>query len=367
MRGRDVLEVDVEKKLKGFHLRCAFAVAESPVVLFGPSGSGKSLTLQCIAGLVKPERGRVVIGERTVFDSARGVNLPPQERRVGYVFQDYALFPHLSVADNIAYGLHRLARAERHEKVAAMMRLMRLDGLESRRPRQLSGGQQQRVAVARALVTEPAILLLDEPFSALDGAIRSKLRQELLQVLGSLDVTAVIVTHSLEEAYVIGEKMVVYDAGRVLQVGDHDEVLHRPASRPVARFTGAKNIFTGVVTRVSDDGLEVEGEGLRVVTLHYERCAGDKVEFCIRPEHIMLLRPGEAAGKRVKENRLAGRIVQEMARGSSVTLFFKIADLANGKDYDLQIEVPAHVHEKLDLARNKDWTVSLKKSCIHVF
>lgn len=361
-----MIEVHIEKRLRAFHLRCQFAAGEGLVALFGPSGSGKSLTLQCIAGLMKPDSGRIVIGERVAFDSARGIDLPPQRRRVGYVFQHYALFPHLSVAENIGYGLHRMPPGERQQKVAQMVRLMRLEGLQSYRPIELSGGQQQRVAFARALIVEPSLLLLDEPFSALDSAIRSKLRQELLQLLSGLKITTLLVTHNLEEAYVLSERMVVYDAGQVLQVGDRDEVLHRPASRGVARFTGAKNIFSGTVAKVAGDHLEIDGEGFSVVAPRYERNKGDKVEFCIRPENIMLLRPDRVPGERVKENRLEGRIVQEMSHGSSVTLFFKAAALANGKDYDLQIAVPAHVYQKLDLARQKDWTVSLKKNCIHV-
>ena len=362
-----MIEVDIAKRLGGFRLRCQFTAGEELVALFGPSGAGKSLTLQCIAGLVKPDRGRIVIGEQVVFDAALGIDLPPQKRRVGYVFQHYALLPHLSVAENIGYGLHRLAPGERQEKVAQMVRLMRLEGLQSRRPLELSGGQQQRVAFARALTIGPALLLLDEPFSALDSAIRSKLRQELLQILSNLKITTLLVTHNLEEAYTLSGRMVVFDAGRVLQVGDRDEVLHRPACRAVARFTGAKNIFSGAVVRVAADRLEIEGEGLRVVAPRYERNVGEKVEFCIRPEHVMLLRPDRVESERVKENRLEGRIVREISHGSGATLFFKVAGLANGKDYDLQIEVPAHVYQKLDLAKRKDWAVSLKKGCVHVF
>ena len=361
-----MIDVDIEKRLKEFHLRSRFAIGNELVALFGPSGSGKSLTLQCIAGLIKPDAGRIVIGDGVVFDAGRGINLPPQKRRVGYVFQNYALFPHLTVAQNIGYGLHRLKPNERQEKVAQMVKLMRLDGLESRRSGELSGGQQQRVAIARALIIEPSVLLLDEPFSALDSAIRSKLRMDLLHLLQSVNITAILVTHSLEEAYMLSEKMVVYDAGRVLQLGNRDEILHKPASRSVARFTGTKNIFSGTVVDVADDYLEIQSESFRVVTPSYNRKKGDVVEYCIRPEHIMLLRPGRISGEQVKENQLEGRIVQEISHGGNFAIFFKIAGLDNGKDYDLQIEVPAHVYQKLNLSREKEWTVSLKKSCIHV-
>lgn len=361
-----MIEVDIDKRLKGFHLRSRFTAGKGLVALFGPSGSGKSLTLQCIAGLVKPDAGRIVFGGQVAFDSTQSINLPPQKRRVGYVFQDYALLPHLSVAENIGYGLHRLPRGERQEKVAQMAKMMRLEGLESHRPHELSGGQKQRVALARALIVEPSILLLDEPFSALDSAIRGKLRAELLPLLYGLNITSILVTHNLEEAYMLSEKMVVYEAGEVLQVGDRDEVLHRPATRSVARFTGAKNIFAGTVARVDSDQMVIDGEGFSVVAPPYERQVGDRVEFCIRPEHIMLLRPDRMSGERVKENQLNGRVVREVNHGASVSLFFKIVGLANGKDYDLQIDVPVHVYQRLDLTRQQEWTVSLKKSCIHV-
>ncbi|MDO8670639.1 MAG: ABC transporter ATP-binding protein [Dehalococcoidia bacterium] len=362
-----MIEVDIEKRLKGFHLCSKFAAGNELVSLFGPSGSGKSLTLQCIAGLVKPDGGRIVVGEKVVFDAAKGINLPPRKRRVGYVFQNYALFPHLSVVQNIGYGLHDLTASERQARVIEMVKLMRLEGLDSRRPGELSGGQQQRVAIARALITEPSVLLLDEPFSALDSAIRSRLRTELLQLLHGLNLTTVLVTHNLEEAYALSEKMVVYDAGSVLQVGHRDEILHRPASRSVARFTGAKNFFTGTVVGLTNYGTDIDCGGFSIVAPPCGRDRGDRVDFCIRPEHIMLIRPDRVPGESVKENQLEGCIVEETSHGSSLTILFKILSQANGRNYDLQIEVPAHIYQRLDIAKRKHWTVSLKKNCIHVF
>jgi ABC-type Fe3+/spermidine/putrescine transport system ATPase subunit len=362
-----MIQVEIEKRLKRFHLRSKFAVGDELVSLFGPSGSGKSLTLQSIAGLIKPDAGRILIGNRVVFDSVHGINLSPQKRRVGYVFQDYALLPHLTVSQNIGYGLQQVSKDERAHKVTEMIRLMRLEGLESHRPSEISGGQRQRVALARALIIEPSILLLDEPFSALDSPIRSKLRAELLQILSGLSITTILVTHNLEEAYTLSEKMIVYDEGQVLQIGDRDDVLNRPSSRPVARFTGAKNIFEGIVVGANDEYLEIESEGFRVHAPPYGRTVGEKVEYCIRPEHIMLVRPDRKPGESVKENQLEGRIVQEISHGGSVTLLFKIAAFRKTDDYDLQIEVPLHVHQRLRLDDRKEWMVSLKKSCIHVF
>ncbi|MCL5962133.1 MAG: ABC transporter ATP-binding protein [Chloroflexi bacterium] len=361
-----MLNIDVEKRLKGFHLHASFDADDELVALFGPSGSGKTLTLQCIAGLVRPDEGRIVVNGREIFDAGKKIMLPPRERRVGYVFQSYALFPHLTVEQNIAYGLNRLARERRGDKVKSLVQMMRLEGLEKRRPGELSGGQQQRVAIARALAIDPTILLLDEPFSALDSPIRSKLRTEMLQLLRQLGITTVLVTHNLEEAFVLSDKMVVYDAGTVMQVGTREEVLYRPKTRTVAKFTGAKNIFPGVVSAAGQDHLEIASQGFSVITPFYPRTPGERVEFCIRPEHIMLLRPDRQSEKAVKENQLSGTIVREIGRGESYLLLFKADGLPADQDYHLHIEVPAHVFQKLALALRKRWTVSLKKAAIHV-
>ena len=361
-----MLKVTVDKKLKQFQLRASFEAGDELLALFGPSGAGKSLTLQCIAGLVKPDAGTIMVDDCVFFDAGKRINLPPQKRRVGYVFQNYALLPHLSVEGNIAYGLNQRSRDERAEKVRAMIRMMRLEGLEKRRPGELSGGQQQRVAIGRALAIDPSILLLDEPFSALDSAIRSKLRTEMLQLLQPLGITTVLVTHNLEEAFILSHKMAVLDSGTVLQTGTREDVLYRPKTRTVAKFTGAKNIFPGIVTAVGEDYLEIDSHGLRVVAPLYPRGVGDVVEFCIRPEHIMLLRAERESEKAVKENQLTGTIVQEIGRGGSYLLLFKADELPNDADYHLHIEVPAHVFQKLNLALNKRWTISLKKAAIHV-
>lgn len=362
-----MITVDIEKKMKGFHLRSHFSAGDEVVALFGPSGSGKSLTLQCIAGLLRPDAGRIVIGQEIVFDSARGINLVSQKRRIGFVFQNYALFPHLSVAQNIGYGLNHLTSSERKSYVARAVKQMRLEGKENCLPRELSGGQQQRVAIGRALITEPSVLLLDEPFSALDSAIRSKLQTDLLQLLRSLKITTILVTHNLDEAYLLSEKMVVYDAGQVLQVGSRDEIINSPLSRSVARFTGTKNIFSGTVINVSDDSLVIDGEGLRVTTLPFDCKEGESVQFCIRPDLITLFRHDRIPGDRIKDNQMEGRIVKEVNHGPGATLFFKVSGPANGKDYDLQIEVPTHTYRELNLSMRKDWTVCLKKESIHVF
>lgn len=359
-----MLELDIDKDLGDFQLRVAFKAGDAMAALFGPSGAGKSLTLHCIAGLVKPDRGRIALDGETVFDSRQGINLPPQRRQVGYVFQNYALFPHLTVEGNIGYGLHFLSAAQRRSRVEDALRRVRLEGLEKRFPRQLSGGQQQRVALARTLVTQPRVLLLDEPFSALDSAVRGRLQSELMQLLRQLNITTLLVTHNLPEAYALSERMIVYDAGRIIQDGHRDDVLYRPRTRSVARFTGTKNIFPATVRAVGPDHVTLEASLFSVIAPPQNLSVGDEVEFCIRPENIMVVRPSEPLRAAVKENLLHGVLVDELPRGSFHTLYFGID--SSPKDYDLEIEVPNHAYQRLALAPGKNLTVSLKMGAIHV-
>ncbi len=246
--------------------------------------------------------------------------------------------------------------------------MLRLTGLEHRYPQELSGGQQQRVALARALASGPRILLLDEPFSALDSSIRGRLHGELLLILRQLSIATVLVTHNLEEAYTLSETIAVFDAGRVLQVGPRDEVLRRPATRSVARFTATKNLFRGRVMRSTEDGLELRAGNLVVQAPPGRGTVGQAVDFCIRPEEIMLIRPGEEVGRAVGSNQFVGEIIREGAHGTSYTLLFKLSSdpLGNRREYDLHIEIPHHVYQRLRVASVREWTVSLKKEEIHV-
>jgi ABC-type sulfate/molybdate transport systems ATPase subunit len=209
--------------------------------LLGVSGAGKTMTLRSIAGLEAPTRGRVVLNGRVLYDSATGVNLPSRARRVGLVFQNYALFPHLTAEENIRFGLGGRDAAEVHQRVAELVALFHLEGLEHRYPRQLSGGQQQRVALARALAIEPEAILLDEPLAALDTHLRSQMELRLIRILEGFHGVTVYVTHNLEEAYRISKRLLVLSAGRAAALGATDDVFRRPTSYQVARVTGCKN------------------------------------------------------------------------------------------------------------------------------
>lgn len=241
------LFVEIRKRLGDFTLDARFETDDPVTGLLGASGCGKSMTLKCIAGVETPNEGRIVLDGETLFDSARGVNLPPQQRRVGYLFQHYALFPHMTVEQNILCGLHRERdNAARQRRLREMIAMMQLEGLEKHRPAQLSGGQAQRAALARMLVNEPRLLLLDEPFSALDSHLRDQLQPQFLSLLRSYGRQAVMVTHSRDEAYHLCSRLCVMDGGRILRAGGTKEVFADPGSEPAARLTGCKNIARAV-------------------------------------------------------------------------------------------------------------------------
>jgi molybdate ABC transporter permease protein len=235
------LQTTLEKTYSGFRLRVAFAAKGGALGLLGASGSGKSLTLRSIAGLEIPDNGRIIVNGRVLFDSQRRVCLRPAERRVGLVFQDYALFPHLTARENIAFGLDGLPTEERRKRIARWAQVLQIEPLLDRYPGALSGGQKQRVALARALVTEPEALLLDEPFSALDPHLRRHLEEQLKAILRHYGGVTIFVTHDRDEAYRFCQDLVVLSGGEVAAAGPKREVFARPESLAVARLTGCKN------------------------------------------------------------------------------------------------------------------------------
>jgi len=238
------LEVQIEKKLDGFTLGSDFTAGDTATAILGASGCGKSMTLRCIAGIVKPDKGRIVLDGRVLFDSEQRIDLPPQQRGVGLLFQNYALFPNMTVEQNVLCGLKaEKNKAARKARCAEMLRAMRLESLAKRCPTQLSGGQQQRTALARILVGQPHILMLDEPFSALDSYLREEVEGEVSSLLASFKGTALLVTHNRDEAYRLCRDMIVMDGGRVLRTGSTKEVFAAPGSTAAARLTGCKNIL----------------------------------------------------------------------------------------------------------------------------
>jgi putative spermidine/putrescine transport system ATP-binding protein len=257
------------------------------VALLGPSGCGKTTTLRMVAGFVVPSAGRVLIGGADVTQA------PPHARDTGMVFQSYALFPHMTVAANVAFGLEmrRVGRAEAEQRVREVLRLVRLEGLEGRLPRQLSGGQQQRVALARALVVNPAVFLLDEPLSNLDAKLRGEVRMEIRALQQRLGLTTLIVTHDQEEALTMADRLVVMDRGRVRQVGTAEELYERPADPFVAGFVGRCNLVEG---RVEAPGLFRAGTGALLPCGTAPAATGGQI-LALRPEHIAVAPAADGA------------------------------------------------------------------------
>lgn len=230
------VSVRFKKDLDGFPMDVFWEAANEIVVLFGPSGAGKSMTFQAIAGLTPLTDGRISVGGKLFYDSASRIDLPPQQREVGYLFQHYALFPHMNARENILFG-HSDPKSAR-EDLSEMVELFHLDGLENRYPGELSGGQKQRVALARALMRKPRILLLDEPLSAIDLAVRRAIRQELKSLQRKLSIPMIIVTHDLGEALTMADRLIIYDRGRVVQAGPSMEVVDHPVDEMVAELVG---------------------------------------------------------------------------------------------------------------------------------
>ena len=288
-----LLDVDIAFRYPsgaGIEVRWQDPIGEPGVTVFlGASGSGKTTVLRCLAGLERPERGHIRFGDHVWFDAARRVSLPPDQRDTGVLFQDYALFPHLTAAQNVAFGARGMPRQAADARVAELIETFRLRGLEARRPRQLSGGQQQRVALARAVFRRPKLLLLDEPLSAMDRPTGDELREELRSLIRALAIPAYIVSHDRTDALTLADRTVLVDAGRIIQSGATQEVFDRPASPEAARLVGVDTILLGRIA-ASENGLA------RIIVAGQEIVAqapadvGHEAALCIRAEDVALAR-----------------------------------------------------------------------------
>ena len=354
-----MLSVDFEKRVGNFHLHPRFESDEEMVVLLGPSGSGKSLTLRAIAGLLTPDQGRIEVPDGVVFDSEARVNLAPQQRNVGYVVQNLALFPHLSVEDNLGFAISRWPQSERRARVAELIELLGLTGLESRLPKAISGGQQQRVALGRALAARPRVLLLDEPFTALDAPIRNALRREVSRLRRQLGLLALFVTHDLQEAYALADRIAVYDAGAVLQSGPRDEVFRSPASVRVAQLLEARNIFEGRVVSKNEAFTEIETPWFRArARAEGVLAPGAAAAVSVRPEHVILLRRDRPHANEL-ETVLDVELVDEEATGNNHRLFLRVVNAGAPADCIIEADVSAHPYEVMGVAGRRDWRVAL--------
>jgi molybdate transport system ATP-binding protein len=374
-----MLSVAVRKRLGDFTLDADWTSDQPIIALVGPSGAGKTLTLQCIAGLITPDAGRVLCAGRELFDSERRINVRPQRRRIGYVFQGYALFPHMTVMENITYGRRHAEKDVR--PLFPVIERLGLGDLQSRYPSDLSGGQQQRVALARALATDPDLLLLDEPLSALDAPLRRELCTELSQTLREWGKVAVLVTHDLSEAYQIADVVVLCEAGRTTGAVPKNDLLWNPSSERVARLIGARNILRGIMADTKPDSVVLNWRGVRLEVaqspshnLHARK--GDELAFFVRPEYVRLIRKNRVFSDNLRQTNLfRGDIVGERDEGTTWVLFFRVAtegspihagNLPAQGAYDLEIEIPKLVYERLGVAADRRWDVSIHPGSIQV-
>jgi len=253
-KNQKALSIELRKRrTASFELNVAFSILPGITILFGPSGSGKTTLLDCIAGLAAPDSGSVVVGERVLYDGRNGTSVPVPHRRVGYVFQDLALFPHLDVTANVEYGLAGFTAAERGIRSSALLDSFRIAHLRSRKPTEISGGERQRVALARALVTDPCLLLLDEPMAALDAPTKAKILDDLRAWNQTHQVPILYVTHSRDEVFALGERVLILDHGRIIAHGTPHEVMTAPRQETVAQLAGFENIFDATVSAIHED------------------------------------------------------------------------------------------------------------------
>jgi molybdate transport system ATP-binding protein len=373
------IEVDIEKEFYGrkhgkkgknpsFSMNCSFDTGSDFSVLFGCSGSGKTTALRCIAGLETPDSGTIRINDTVYFDSRKKINVPPQKRKIGYMFQENALFPHMNVRQNIEFGLKGLSSMEKTNRVNEMLGLLGIEELEFAYPDELSGGQKQKVALARALAPEPEVLLLDEPFSALDTVIRLKLRKELRAIQKKLGIPVILITHDPVEAFTMADRMVVFDGGRVQQMGIPEDVFYHPKTRYVAELVGFLNLFDNAVVERHGNGDECTflwSLGTEITAPYIEHKAGDRVSWGIRPENVELVDRKNTYNihKEDRKNLFDGVIMNVVNKGTSRIMSLILKD----SEDVLKVEVANHIFDSLKIGTGDECMVRLRTSDMIVF
>lgn len=367
---------DIKKQLRDFELDINFQMNNETLVIVGHSGCGKSTTLKALGGLISPDHGRIQIGENTYFDRDLRMNVSPEDRGIGFLFQNYALFPHLTVYENVAYGLavRRIPKKEQRRRVEETLESLNICHLIDSMPADLSGGEQQRVALARALILQPKVLLLDEPLSALDVTTRGRVRRELKKMLSTLQIPTIIVTHDYEDAISLGDRILVMDRGRVIQEGTSEELLIHPRSSFVADFSGT-NYFTAqavgtkqdhLCLHISDWNLCLISTQLREVGMSEEHQRYEKskkespsetdISLMIHPWDIKLVKEMH---KDAVENIVAGRVMNILSYGNRARVEME-------GSIPLTIEVSSTALQSLGLVEGESVYAVIEPSAVHV-
>ncbi len=331
----------------GFHLEIEFEAAAGVTALYGPSGSGKTLTLECIACFTTPDAGRILLDDRILFDGEARVNLTPQQRSCGYVFQNHALFPHMTLRENLAFAAYALPRLERHRRIAEQLDTFKLTTMAGRYPHELSSGQKQRGSIARALMAEPRIVLLDEPGRGLDAALRTDLHSLIRELKDSLKVPVLLVTHDPEECLALADRVLIYDAGKIVHSGSPGELLKNPGTSEAARLLGGFIVYDAEVVSLDPSrqtstlrllGEEVQGPYLRGCF------KGDRVTVCTRPEELILhTQPGD--------NHIPGQLRHIVNRPQAIRAYF---------GNDLLVDVPRELWQSLEeTGRRTGWWIEI--------
>ncbi|MDR7667213.1 ABC transporter ATP-binding protein [Methanosarcina sp. Z-7115] len=350
---------------KAFMLDVSFEMENKLVVLFGPSGSGKTTLFKCISGITEPDYGKITVGSKVYYDKDKKINLPIQKRNLGYVFQNYTLFPHMNVRKNIECGLKGWEKEAKKERVLEMLNLLHIEELETRYPSQLSGGQKQRVALARALAPKPEILLLDEPFSALDLEIRIELAEKIKKLQNKIGIPLLFITHNLEEAFLLADKILILHGGKAQQFGTPEEIFYHPKNLHVAELVGVSNIFDDAYVKEYDEESKstvLESGDLRIKIKYLNFKAGDKVSWGIHPENITLLLP-DSDSEDQDENIYSARVNSIINKGPKKRITLKLVR----HNKTLTAEVPAQFVDSLKLHAGDLCLVKLEMSALVAF
>ncbi|MFL0245812.1 sulfate/molybdate ABC transporter ATP-binding protein [Candidatus Clostridium stratigraminis] len=347
------LIVDIKKNLSDFKLNVNFECKNSRLGILGESGSGKSMTLKCISGLVTPDEGRIILNGRTLFDSSNNINVPIKDRKIGFLFQNYALFPHMTVENNIKYALYKKTKEEQNNIVDKLLSLMHIEELRKRYPHEISGGQQQRAAIARALAVNPEALFLDEPLSALDNHLKGVMLREMSNTLSRYKGVTLYVTHNLDEAYQLCEDIMIISKGSIAAIGNKKEIFKKPPSAETAKLLGYKNI--SAAKKVSSDYIAALDWGLKIKVPNH---INESITHIGIKENLIQFYNGE------NYNNFYSWPLYTSETPFSVLVYLSFDEkVSENSDYHLVWEVPIDKWENIR-SMSKPWKIHLDESKI---